>query len=605
MIRNALYRLSFLGILYLAFWLSLDPALRWAAVRGGQKVFKAPVDIGRLRAGFFPPRLELERIVIADKDDPAANLLEIETAALRLEGRPLLKKKFIVSSASVIGIRVKTPRKKGRAAPPKPASAADAGGAQAGSSLVQEAGRRSSAVAFDRLASAGRDMAADYEIRPEELASVKLAQESAATRRRRLEEIKARCLQDGLTGRLGETRRQFQAAQAEGDKLKKVKLFKDAVGGAKKLAGELKSCEKDLEAERAAFQDDLKAVEDAGRKDAQKALEKLRLPSLDAKSLSEFLLGPKLGAQAAWALDAASRLGSSRAKRKGAAARSRGMTVEFSATEAYPAWAVREMKLSGFLPAGEEPLAFEGRATGFSSDPALFGEPAKITLSGRRGEGDKAASAHLAAVFDHRAAPGTDVFDFRCRGFDVPEFSLGDPESVRLLVSKGKAEMSAVFSVRNGALDGQVLFAETGIAFKPELGPRGGGEMVKKVLERSLKGVNRLNAKMDLSGSLSRPEWSIQSDLGQALSEGFERAAGGELAARRKSIEMKIKDLAGQRALSAQKGSDGERAGLSAELGRRKDQIRDLSAEIQKQIEKAEASLLGPFKKPDLKKLFR
>ncbi len=94
MIKTALYRLSFLFVLYLIVYVSMDPLLRWAAIKAGESAVGAKVEIGRLTTGLFPPRLELKRVAVADAGQPMKNLFEFERAAFEMEGRPLLEKKL-------------------------------------------------------------------------------------------------------------------------------------------------------------------------------------------------------------------------------------------------------------------------------------------------------------------------------------------------------------------------------------------------------------------------------------------------------------------------------------------------------------------------------
>ena len=63
MFKRAAYKLAFLALIYVLVAVFSDRVLRCAAVIAGQKVFGAKVEIGKLEADLFPPRLALEKEV--------------------------------------------------------------------------------------------------------------------------------------------------------------------------------------------------------------------------------------------------------------------------------------------------------------------------------------------------------------------------------------------------------------------------------------------------------------------------------------------------------------------------------------------------------------
>src|SRR6185295_11786053 len=109
-LKRALYKLSFLAVLYVLVAVFFDPLLRCAAEMAGGFAAGAKVDIAGLKTGLFPPRLELKGVAVADAAQPMQNVIEFDRAAFTLEGGALLQKKFVVGEAALEGLKFSTPR---------------------------------------------------------------------------------------------------------------------------------------------------------------------------------------------------------------------------------------------------------------------------------------------------------------------------------------------------------------------------------------------------------------------------------------------------------------------------------------------------------------
>lgn len=558
MIKNAFYRLSFLFFLYLLFYFCLDPVLRLAAVWAAQSAIGAKVEIGRLRTGFFPPRLELKSVAAADSSNPMKNLFEFERASFRLEGKPLLEKKFIVSEASVTGIRLGTDRKSSGALPKRAAPS----WAQPGAEMMDQAKSQASQFTLERVSPAKED-----------LKSLALLEEMRGRYGNTLAERERTLKEAGFDKRVDGLQQRLKSLKSGSGALAKIKQFQETAEEAEKLAREAKGFEENIRQDLSRFQEDVKLVQAAQKKDVEDLMSRLSLGGLDSESLSRLFLGPEMSAKAAVALDwiswARAHMGSS--SKPPPPKRGEGLTVAFKSLHSYPSWAVREMKISG--------PSFEGKAAGITSQPALLGDPAEIKIHGTL-EGSKLS---LRAFLDHRKEPATDSLEFSYLGMAVGPLRLGQPDSIELRISSGLADLKGRVSLEGDSLQGRISFGERGISVVPGIGPKGGGEMVRRAVEGALRGLDRFEAELELRGTLKSPEWSVRSSLGRIFSEGLKKSLGREAEAQRKALEAKVQSL------------------VESETGSLKQLLSRISAhqDVLKGVQKS------PIPKPDLKKLFQ
>ena len=100
----------FLGLV-LVFWIFfVDVLVRRAIVWTGEEIVGARVDLRSARVHLFPAGLVLNGLAVADPDEPMKNLVEASDIVAVLEPAPLFRKKVIIDSLAVRGVRFGTPR---------------------------------------------------------------------------------------------------------------------------------------------------------------------------------------------------------------------------------------------------------------------------------------------------------------------------------------------------------------------------------------------------------------------------------------------------------------------------------------------------------------
>jgi uncharacterized protein (TIGR03545 family) len=542
-------RLAVLAMLWAGGAFALDPLLERALEAGGSAALGARVEVGGLRTRVFPPSLSLSRFAAADPEAPMRNLFEFESASFAFEGRPLLEKKLVVSAASLGGLVLGTERRTSGALPrsaPPPGAAALARWAGEAKASLGAAGSEAKA-----------DLAASYTVDPESLSSVRLARELEARWPQTLGSWKGKVSAFGAEARAKELEDLLKKAESAGPAEKLA-----AAAELAKKAGELRRGVQGLsdgfKAELERAKADLAAAQRAKEEDLAVAAAKLKLPVFDAETLTRYLLGPQA---AVWAARAARLAAARRDGGPGAApapAR-RGVDVPFPKERSWPRVWLKRLTLAGTADVGG-PLELRGTATDWSTDPALVGEPARLSLAGA--QGDRGLSVALTS--DHRRADGSDSLEVTASGVGFPAQSLGEgPYAVA--VGAGRADVRGRVVLAGGRLGGEA--ALKALPSSLEASAPGGNPLAVRALSEALKGLRSVELKAAVTGTPEHPELSLSSNLGAAAAGALRAAVGREAEERLKGVRAQIDKAFEEKAGGLRKSIDGQAGELLKGLG--------------------------------------
>jgi hypothetical protein len=126
---------------------------------------------------------------------------------------------------------------------------------------------------------------------------------------------------------------------------------------------------------------------------------------------------------------------------------------------------------------------------------------------------------------------------------DVPELMLaprtvGKNEKLAVTIGGGKASIKAHVALTGDQLDGLIELRQAASLEAATPGLR--DDRLAAVLHESLANVNRLEATVRLAGTLKRPEFEIDSNVGPQLAAGIKGAVGRYLADRQQRLTAKV-----------------------------------------------------------------
>jgi uncharacterized protein (TIGR03545 family) len=578
--KGSLYAtVAVFAVVALLLWLFLDPVLKWSLIRAGQSAAGAKVEIARLSTSLLKGRLEIEGLAVADRSEPMRNLFELGKAAFEVSPSAGLRAKVVIPDAGLTGIRFGTERKTSGKLAFSPPSALE--------KLIE---KQLSPYKKQALDAVGQAKAVPKDVDAAKLSSVKSLDDA----KDKLKDVEAKWKdkagKDKIEARIKEIQAQAKALEGRGNSPADIAQKAQA---AAKLRSEIQGLLKEVDESKKAVTQDLAAVQaalkdadDLKLKDLNAILQAAGLPTFDAESLTQRLLGPqaaaKLQTALRWVSLARKHMASQSAKAAKPAKR-RGFNVEFPQTgKPIPAFLLEKASLSGEAVG----LDLSGTLSGVTSNPPVYGNPARLVLKGGKPGGP---SLDLAGLLDQTRAPGLTEATFRYQGVPLAGAVLGD-EGMGAAVKAGSGRVSGSLRVVGERWQGTVRLDAEGVSLDPKLSLPGNQA---KYAAMALKAVRRFSATIGIEGTEENLKLSLSSDLGRSLADGLKRAASQELEAQTRELRKKIDAAVAEKARPLQ-----ERLGKTQ--GELLGPLNAQQAELQKALQQAVGKAV-----PGLDKLFR
>lgn len=511
----------------LAFFL-FDRLLERAIVSGGQAAAGAKVELGSLRTRWRSATLELRSLSVADKEAPMRNVLELSRASFQLDGSALLRGKVVVREAAIEGIRSGTPRKSSGALPEPPEPSAL-------ERMIKDklAPKSAAPLAVKERAAAEVDAAKLSGLKKLDEAKAK-AREIEARWKGKAEELRT------IESEARELQEEAKALSGGGDFLKKAQAAASVQKKAKELIARVEAQKEQARQDLSQAQALLREADELRKKDVSGLMAEAGLPSLDSGELSRRLLGAQTASRLTSALRWMRWAREKAAARKAAVPpkppRRKGVDVEFPVARAYPQFLLENARLSGELELAGGPLALSGRLDGVTSNPALYGKPATLELSGRDARG---VSLSLLGALAQQSEPVGISLRFDAAGLPIAGAALGDGE-VGGTLSSGLAALRGTISSNGEQWQGGARVEAAKVAIEPKVSlPAPAGALVSE----ALRGLSGFHVDVSIAGREDDLQLAFASNVGDAASGAMRKALSAQLDAQRKALEAKVNAL--------------------------------------------------------------
>lgn len=556
-------------VLALVTW-GLDPLLRWSLVSVGERVLGAKVEVKRLTTRLASTEIRLSEVQVAHPQRPMKNLFEADEIHLRLETNPLLRRKFVVREGEIRGLRFDTDRTAPGTVHPKP---------WLGEVLWDELAERIDPAEVARFGQAWLDRLARVLKREiaeeiEQLESVRLARQFAQRWPAELAQLEAEA--ERLRARVDRLRHLSEGLGK--NVLRSLDSAQQMLAEADSLREDFAAFRRRVESLREQAVRDREAILLAKEHDLRSLRERLRLDELESGDLSEYLLGHELHERvqtvARWLRWL--RAHWPHQPDMPEPSRARGTDVVFAGLAPQPAFLVRLLNLTGQGRYRGEPLTFQGTVRGLCSEPALYGQPAVLSLA----VGGPVAM-EIEAVLDRTGPVPRDYFTVEIPRLAQPRRLLGRPEELALVVSPGDTRISLRLELVGEELSGRLAVRQEPIELVPELSAPYGGPALASRLREALRQVHQIEASAEISGTLDRPQWKAQSNLAPLVVRGFQELLGRELETRREELTRLVQHEIHQHTASFEQSFAARQQALLAvaqQGGMDLQQLRDLVA---------------------------
>lgn len=563
------------------FTYGFDPLVRFGLVTTGQTAVKAKVDLPNFETKFFPPRLHMAQVAIANRNQPGTNLIEFADLTGEIDGFALAKGSYIVDKASITGLTWGTPRADSGLLPNMPVEAEDPNAPNY----------------TDELKKLGKDWGknllerAKLEYDPRRLETVRLADQLEDEWKDSIDSVEGRV--KGLEGKVKLIKATVDGAK-KGDTNQKIDNYLKVADDSLRLLKELEVMKRELEVLPGKAKEDLKALDEARKRDTAEIRRKLNDLVLDSDSLSEFLLGPTLNLRVQQSLEW---LGWVNGRVDEFAhppkpKRFVGEDILFPNEFPLPKYMARLIELQGAGDIGGQRMQVEGKITDVNSDPQLVGKPfvARLNATG-------CGKAELKASLDRTQDLPVDDLDLEYTYEEPLTLDLGDKDSFMLHVTAQRSKWTGSIRSENGNLSGVIYMVQRPAQFRPEVKDHI-DERLQRLITNSLSGISKVEASVTLAGTVKRPQMKLKTNLGPAIATGIKDAIGNELSAQQDALVAQLDEKFKARKSELISQFNGQYSHVAEQLNLQETTLKSL-------VPKTGNIALDPSKLGGLKSIFR
>ncbi|WP_425395525.1 TIGR03545 family protein [Aeoliella sp.] len=494
--------------------------LQWAMVSGGEAAVGAKVDVGRVKASLLETRVAIRDVAVTNPRSPMKNLVEADRIEIDFDSAALLRKKLIAEYGVISGLDFGTVRETSGELPE----------AVLATDEPSEPGwvaPMASQYAEAWLTDLENRFSTDVH---QQLESVRLAEELAQRWPQKYKDLQAQA--KAIKAQAKQLEQDVRSAR------KNPLRHAEFLTQVPQRADELERSLKHLQSELTTLPDQLKAdrarIAEARRNDEQLIREKLQLGQLDAKELSTYLLGEKITGPAteviAWV----------RWARQFVPARSemivqppadRGENIQFAGCQQLPNMLVKAVRLDGSARLGGQPVELVGVVRDWTNQPSLHNKPTTLELTTKGG-----LPLSIQAKFDRSQLTPRDHFECTARDLLLPEASLGREGKLQLAVAPTRADVVLTLHLVDDQLEGKLEVTQGALKIEPTVAAGSLGERLEAALTASIGRIDQASTTVDIRGTLNRPEFDLQSTLGEQLASSISQAAKDVVAAERQRL---------------------------------------------------------------------
>ncbi len=550
-------RLAVVVVVVLTVRFCLDPAIRWAIVFSGESAIGAKVEVADVNTSLRGGELTITGLAAANPGKPMRNLVESSQIRLEIDGAQLLRKRVVVHNGRIEGLKFDSERTASGDLEILP----DAADEPSALDPMFAAAQESATGWFDDLTGrmeqdllgslATPQMVEELKRRwPEQYNALKSRADDLRAKSKQIEATFRVAKKNPLRGmqQVEELRKQLAATEAE----------------LRTTLAEIKALPDQAKADRA-------AIDVARKQDEQFLREHLKLAGIDPDELNRYLLGETASGyleQSAWWIDQAQKFIPK--NRVAAPTRTRGTNVLFGGRR-QPAMLIERVELAGDARFDGQAMAFTGLLTDVASEPQLHERPLQLSI---RSTG--AVDGQLTVELDRRTEIAHDSLVIDVPKLNLAHRTLGRTDKLAVTVAPGAASLKADIRLDGDQLAGTIELhqSSTLAAQTPALRD----DRIAAVIQESLTGVDRLEAKIALAGTLQRPSIKIESNVGPQLAAGVSGAVKKYLTDRKERLMAKVQGQVDEQLGKLQAERDKAQQELTAALGENQQLVKQLAS---------------------------
>jgi len=494
---------------FLAWYLWVDTIVRHSIEKTGTRVVGAKVELAKADVHLFPLGITLTHIQITNPDNPMSNALEAGQIDFAIDSLNLLRRKIIIDTMTMGGVRFNTPRKTSGAVNLK---AKDQGPSKTSEDTPSAVPGMPSFQLPDIHEILARE-------KLESLEQIKSLQGEIDTAKTDWEK------------RLADApdQKTFEQYQTRAKKLQKGSK---SISGVLTRANELKTLQKDISKDlkrlkniQKSFNRDRKTlarkldqIRSAPQQDLDRILNTYSISSDGLGNVSQLLFGEKIGGTVEKALfwyekitPLLTKVGSGdKIDVTVKPDRGKGVYVRFKEKTPLPDLLARQVAVSMNIQAGD----IEGELRQVTTAQAVLGIPLEFNFSGVKLQGVQ--SIHVKGSLDHIDPNKTiDQMTMVVQQYRVNDFKLSSGDKLPLTLKNGLANLNLSVALKEEMLDAHIKM--TMDAAELEAGNKTGGNPLQQALHTALEDISTFSVNARVTGPLDNYKVRMTSDLDKVL----------------------------------------------------------------------------------------
>lgn len=584
----------------------------------GSKIAGAKVDVGSVDVKILKTSVMIRGLQIADKNDPWKNLVELENISFDYTIEPLLYKKLVIKEMSALGLRWGTERKVSGELPKSKREK------EKTPSTFSKLGKKIQLPSIDTSQIKNLDWKS--QIKPENLKSLKTIEEARenASSLRNDWENKINGLEIQKT--LNETKKTISAAgnlkvSGIGDILKAKKTIDDlkrSQNSLKQKVQEVRSLKDSVKNDFGKVRSTLKSVKKIKDNDVGDILSNLNLPDFSAKGLSRSIFGPlwlnRLEKATFWIKTARKYMPAKKDKKEvkeEKPERRQGINVTFPGRKPLPTFLIKKIVLSGSTEKSTDDLdsiRFKGEILGITSDPALYGKPTLIDISGQK-NGRRTLKGSLKGKLDHTGRVPKDEFVLSVKNIDLTDKKWDAPDYLPSTIASGRANADIQFGLNGPKMSARMNAKATKVKLSGSVPPK---NQVERIIQDAFANLDDLIITATAWGSGDDLDFSVKTNLDNVISSRIKQSVGKEISQIRNQINDHVNKLVEERKGEVLKLIQKDQNNIvknlakkSSLLGGQDSRISSLTKKLTNQIAKQQGGTLKKYLPGGLKGIFK
>lgn len=580
------------AIIYIYFALFFDMHARHLLEYVGTRANGAEVNIGYFKTSFFDASLDMGNIEITNVEKPTENKFEVGQVKWKMLWDALLRGKVAIADASVLDIRLGTQRKHpGKVLPKDIDNSPSMTDQIRQKTLANLQNAYSGNVLGDLAAILGGSNPKD------QLKSI----EGSLKSEQRIKDLQAELnkKEKEWKERLDKLPNQAEI-KAINDKIKTVKTkdFKNpmevqkSVQQINEIYKEADSKIKEVQTTGDALNSDLKTYQNAFsdldkmvQQDISDLEARLKIPKLDAKSLSNYVAGPmfldKLR-QAEFYMNKARKMMPPKKTAEQKAEdkptpheREKGRNYKFGRAKAYPLFWLQKAEISSQITQSEFAGNLQGTLRNLTDDQPTVGVPTTFNFKGDFPK-QNVFGVNGDLTIDHVTEVPREALKMTVGSYGLTAAKLLDSPDAAVLLAK-----ASVGSGIDAELKGDsIRFNLSSVLNKTEFDIHAKQKQLEDLLKKVFAGLPQITLTGGVTGTWADPKVDLDSNVGRELEAGFSRELNAKIADTRAQLKTMIDQRIG-----------GQKEKLTEQFSKIQSQVKGVLGQKQAEVDKAKSGL--------------